>query len=177
MNSKGRVCAPFAGLALLFFLGSQAVAAPITYVFTVTATSGPLNGSVANGQFSFDSSSITSGADNSSANLLTDLLFTWDGIFYDATAANTGYLTFDPSGVLTSATFGNNCSPGTCLVTNGLENWWISGATFDYSISGNSNAFAGTVTMQQTPEPSTVAMLLTALGLFIVRLRMPRPAR
>jgi len=176
MFSKSRVCAPIAGLALLFLLSSPAIASPITYVFTVTATAGPLNGTVANGLFSFDSGSITPDGTNSDPKLLTQLLFTWDGIFYDATSANTGYLTFDPNGVLLSATFGNNCTPGTCVVDKGQENWWIGGPAFDYSVSGNANAFAGTVTMQQTPEPSTVAMLLAALGILILGLRMPRPA-
>jgi hypothetical protein len=43
--------------------GSAARATPITYAFTVTATDGPLAGTVEHGSFSYDSSSIVPGGE------------------------------------------------------------------------------------------------------------------
>jgi hypothetical protein len=158
-----------ASTALALFLGCQAQAAPITYVFTVTATQGPLNGSISIGTFTFDTSSITPGATNSDPALLTDLDFVWDGITYDETTANTGYLTFDGSGVLTSATFGNFCSPGTCQVTPGSEEWWVGGTAFDYSVPGATVGYAGTVTMSQTPEPASILLMISGMVALFAR--------
>jgi hypothetical protein len=157
-----------ASTALALLLGCQAQAASITYVFTVTATQGPLNGVTSTGTFTFDTSAITPGATNSDPALLTDLDFVWDGITYDEITANTGYLTFDGAGVLTSATFGNFCSPGTCQVTPGLEQWWVGGTAFDYSVSGATVGYAGTVTMSQTPEPASILLMLSSMvALFV----------
>jgi hypothetical protein len=55
----------------------------VTYDFTVTATSGPLSGDVANGSFTFNSSIIPArGGVVPASGLLTDLSFTWDKVPY-----------------------------------------------------------------------------------------------
>jgi hypothetical protein len=64
-------------------LSLVAQSSSVTYDFTVTATSGPLNGDVANGSFTFNSSSIPAGGGVVAASgLLTDLSFTWDNVPY-----------------------------------------------------------------------------------------------
>ena len=54
---------------------SAAQAAPITYDFTVTGTSGPLNGTAAHGTFSYDFSSIVPRGSSQATGLLTSLSF------------------------------------------------------------------------------------------------------
>ena len=110
---------------------SAAQAAPITYDFTVTGTSGPLNGTAAHGTFSYDSSSIVPRGANQATGLLTSLSFSWNGISYDQTTANTGDLRFDVSGNLTQAQFGSNCSSFGCSLIFGSNSWFgITGSFF-----------------------------------------------
>ena len=82
-------------------------ATPVNYTFSVTATSGPLAGTTAPGTFSYDTSSIVLGGININNGLLTALNFTWDGITYSRTNANTGALYFDATGMLTGSLFWN----------------------------------------------------------------------
>jgi hypothetical protein len=87
--------AAIAGLGWLAAGGAKA--SLITYDFTVTATSGPLEGAVAHGTFSYDSSSIVPGNFNVATGLLTSLSFSWNGVAYTQATANTGFLGFDAS--------------------------------------------------------------------------------
>ncbi|HET7133656.1 MAG TPA: hypothetical protein VFJ95_15490, partial [Gammaproteobacteria bacterium] len=102
-------------------------ATPITYDFTVNGgPTGALAGVTASGYFSFDSSIIPAGAGlRGLTGLLTDLAFTWNGIFYDETTANTGSLSFDANGTLTGAIFGTACKPGGCDVSSRAIGWDI----------------------------------------------------
>lgn len=60
----------------------------ITYDFTITATSGPLSGDIANGSFTFNRSIIPAGGGVVPATgLLMDLSFTWDGVPYSASSS------------------------------------------------------------------------------------------
>jgi hypothetical protein len=86
------------GFALTLTAAVNTDASPITFSFSVTATSGPLDGITENGTFTYDSSSIIPGGANDNVGLLTDLNFTWNGITYNQTTANTGFLAFDSSG-------------------------------------------------------------------------------
>ena len=165
-----------AGLALCLLSQSPAKASTINYAFTVTATTGPLTGTIASGTFSLDSSSVTPGSTNSNAGLFTSLNFTWDGIVYNQTTANTGNLTFNPSGIVTNSAFGSNCIAGTCSASAGVENWFISANVFAYAISGNrTSVFFGTATVSPTPEPSAFALLGLGLSLIFVRRRTTVP--
>src|SRR5215472_15642660 len=121
MEQKNRcVSVLLAAFALALTVGGIANASPITYDFTVTATSGPLSGTIEHGTFSYDSSSIVPGGINQAAGLLTGLSFVWNGISYDQTTANTGDLRFDASGHLTEALFGTDCSAGgNCQLVDG----------------------------------------------------------
>ena len=85
-------------------MSSQVLAEQITYSFRVTATDGPLAGATANGSFSYDSSIVAPNVTLSATGLLTSLSFTWHGITYDATTANTGFLSFDSAGQLSEST-------------------------------------------------------------------------
>jgi hypothetical protein len=165
------LAAIIAGLGLLAASGAKAV--PINYDFTVTATSGPLNGTVEHGTFSYDSSSITPGMENDATGLLTSLSFSWNGVAYTQATANTGNLGFDASGNLTSAVFGNNCVAGVCQVVGSNQfgvvwNPSLSEAIFGYTVVGAVGGGNGTVTvtlapLAAVPEPASLALL--AMGL------------
>jgi len=139
-----------AWFALVPFAAS---ATPITYEFSVTATSGPFSGTTANGSFTFDSSSIPAtlpGAANATG-LLTALNFTWNGITYNFQTANTGSLLFDGSGNLSGAIFGTNCFAGLCRTIDGQESWYAApgsnGFTFSYVLAQGGGPFRGTTTL------------------------------
>jgi hypothetical protein len=72
----------------LVSLSLVAQSSSVTYDFTVTAISGPLSGDVADGSFTFSSSSIPAGGGVVPASgLLTDLSFTWDGVPYSLSSS------------------------------------------------------------------------------------------
>lgn len=169
------------GVALL--AGALAAhAAPITYSFTVNAgSSGPLAGQTATGSMTFDSSIIPAGGGNVSATgLLTGLSFTWEGVSYNASTANTGWMDFTSSGGFVDAMFGPNCAAGTCGVTGSTNQWDINlwgdfSGLFMYAVPGYpQNIFNGTVTQAYSaPEPDTIALFALGLGalLFFTRRR------
>ena len=81
-------------------------AVTITYSFTVTATSGPLSGQVIDRPL-FIRQRHHSGwrgvVHGQGLGLLTDLSFTWNGVLWDETTANTfegGFLEFSAAGGL-----------------------------------------------------------------------------
>lgn len=150
-------------LALLLVY-TNAWAVPITYDFSVTATSGALTGTTSSGTLTFDSSIIPAGGGFVlQANVLQNLAFTWNGTAYDETTANSGLLQFSPSGVLTDVVFGNNCHAGTCSVT-GNTNQWFANLPFDfvYAVAGGA-AGRGSVTLTPVPEPASFVLLGSAL--------------
>jgi hypothetical protein len=156
----------------LFGVSTAAMASTITYDFTVTASTGPLAGDTANGSFSFNSSVIPAGGGEvDGLGLLTSLTFKWDGIAYNASNANTGFLDFNASGALIDACFGNNASPGVCQANQGTEQWLVSlgNSLFAYSkpVAGiPPTTWLGTVSFSpaSVPEPATLALLGSALA-------------
>jgi hypothetical protein len=158
---------------------SSASASDVTYDFTVTATSGPLDGQVSSGTFTYDSSVVDPGQDVNGSNLLTDLNFTWEGVSYTAATANTGWLGFDSTGALNSFCFGNNSFNGGCEVNNFTNQWYVQPSFIQYAEPGYDGFGAGTVTFSlaapaATPEPGTLGMLGTALlaGAGLIRRRL-----
>ena len=154
--------------ALSLMASGVASASPITYDFTVTATDGPLSGTTEGGTFSYDSSStVAGGGQNAGAGLLTALSFSWNGIAYDQTRANTGFLDFNASGELIRAVFGTDCAAG-CIVPASTNAWAFNLSPaggpleFFYTVSGNAGLFEGSVTAElavPAPEPNTLALL------------------
>jgi hypothetical protein len=156
-----------------------AQAAIVTYEFTVGGGDiGPLAGVTASGWFSFDDSIVPpGGGDVNEANLLSDLAFTWDGISYDETTANTGFLVFDASGALTAGAFGNDCDAGRCQASGDNPHDWAVdlGFEFVYSVPDGEHLYFGPVTysLLTAPEPGTLALLgLGVLGLAVARRRV-----
>lgn len=149
-----------------------ASATPITYGFTVTAIEGPLNGQTASGTFTFDSASIVAGGSNAQTGLLLDLDFSWDGIDYNESTANSGRLSFGNAGNLTLALFGTDCIAGPCSVAAGHEEWSAElspqGGSFSYATVTTSSVFSGTASISgpviPTPEPGSIALLSIALA-------------
>jgi hypothetical protein len=82
------------------------------------------------------------GRTNANTGLLTALNFSWDGITYNQTTANTGFLEFDTTGALTEDLFGNNCLPGSCGVVSPFERWFV-GFPAGTGLIGFANAVAG----------------------------------
>jgi hypothetical protein len=150
MRLNNYLLAAAVGLALTLPSIGAADASPVNYMLSVTATSGPLNGTTASGTFSYDTNSIVPGGFNANAGLLTALNFTWDRITYNQTTANTGTLGFDATGMLISSLFGNACIAGDCGVVTGQELWFVDIpgflSNFAYTVSGVQGIFSGTVT-------------------------------
>jgi PEP-CTERM motif len=151
----------------LVLVSTNAFAVPITYQFSVTATSGALTGTTSTGTFTFDSSIIPAGGGFVlQANLLQDLAFTWNGTAYDETTANTGLMQFNASGAVTDVVFGNNCQAATCRATSNT-NQWFANLPFDfvYAVAGG-EAGRGSVTLTAAPAvPEPASCVLVGSGL------------
>lgn len=160
----------------------QSEAAVVTYDFSVTSgVYGPVPAhTTSNGTFSFDSSIVPSGGGNvSGAGLLSNLAFTWNGITYDSTTANTGSLFFSSLGDLTGGCFGTGPpgGPPGCSFQLGHDGWGAvlnaSGSvTFSYSweqVSSTPVYVTGGAPSQynfvsSVPEPATLALFGVGLA-------------
>ncbi len=145
----------------------RAQAVPVNYDFTVTAMSGPLTGTTATGTFAFDDTIIPPGGGGLFAlNLLTDLAFTWNGIAYDETTANTGALVFDAAGNLSNIGFGTNPFIGGFVVLANTESWGFAGTFFVYSVGQGAVYDDGLASYQRqaaVPEPGTLLLIGSGL--------------
>ena len=164
---------------IAFALHSLALCAtPLSYTFAVTATGGPLNGASASGTFSYDSSVIVPNTMVNGLGLLSSLSFTWNGVTYNATSANTGSLVFGSDGQLTSFASGNHCNAlGGCSVDQGSEQWFLGlplggSPYFVYATLGDGPPNVGPATISGpvviAPVPvlssaATVALLIGAV--------------
>ena len=149
----------------------RARASTITFQFGVNATSGPLAGASATGHFSYDTSIIPSSGSGvlNTANLFTFLDFTWDGIHYNQTTANTGFIGY-ANGAAISYGFGSDCGAGICATTDGAEDWIVDiyppglplGGAFAYSVAGHLGTNFGTAAL--TPLPGALPLFASGLG-------------
>lgn len=165
-----------AAAASVFSFAPVAQATPVNYDFTVQATSGGLTGAPESGSFSYESTSIVPGGTNTAKNLLTSLGFAFNGIAYDATTANTGFLSFNAAGELVGFSFGSNCFVGICRLRPGNESWLVDPNGFAYTgqlPNGRFTAGSGSLTYAlasvSVPEPATLGLFALGalmLGLF-----------
>lgn len=170
-------------LAAAAVFAPAAMATPVTYNFTVNVNNGPLAGTVENGTFTYDSSSVVPGSVNYSAGLFTAFAFTFNGTTYNAGTANTGFLYFDGAGNLTSFAFGNNCVAGSCSVYGGTDQWYAQPGTggFVYSTPAFGDYADGNVSfaLVAVPEPGALGLfgfgLLLLSGLVARRRLAPQP--
>ena len=98
---------------------------------------------------------------------MTDLSFAWNGVSYDETTANTGWLSFDSLGSLVNFGIGNDCDASGCTVSGGSVDWFFDGTFFAYSTGIDTFSGAGEFTTR-VPEPGTIALLgigLAGMGL------------
>ena len=165
MSTKlGSKIACLALAAVAIFVVPAAEATPVTYDFTVNVTGGPLAGNVQNGSFSYDSSSVVSGGFNSASGLLTAFDFTFNGITYGASTANTGSLGFDSAGNLTSFFISSSCISLGCTFAPGTDNFTVTpgGNGFIYSTATFNDFAFGDVTYalagMRVPEPGTLGL-------------------
>ncbi|HEX6998975.1 MAG TPA: hypothetical protein VF322_12610 [Gammaproteobacteria bacterium] len=143
---------PICAAAALALGPLTAQAIPITYDFSVTATAGPLAGTTATGFFTFDDAIIPPGGGTvEAANLLTDLAFTWNGIAYDETTANTGLFTFAATGDPLEVAFGTTCVPGLCALVGATNDWMVGRGAFAYTLPGVFAFYDGTVSFTRRP--------------------------
>jgi hypothetical protein len=171
---KGVCSAARAAIACgLLAISGAATSATITYDFTVTGTSGPLSGVTESGYLSYESSIVVPGNEVIGTPLLTDLSFTWNGIAYDETTANTGSLSFDASGALEGGVFGNTCpTDSTCTVSPGENEWFIllGSGTLVYATDGTDTTYRGTVTYEVARVPAPVPLALLGIGIATIGL-------
>jgi MYXO-CTERM domain-containing protein len=163
----------------LAVLAVPAHAVPVTYDFFVTATSGPLVGATAPGAFTYDTSVIPAGGGEVDAlNLFSALHFTWNGVTYDQTTANTGDLVFDAAGHLTHLSFGNNPFAGGATILGQTGQWTIHGnlptqVQIIYSVTSTPQLGGGPIELTQVatgavPEPLTASMASFGLAALAV---------
>lgn len=161
-----------AALTVAIFAAPAAQATPVTHNFSVTMQDdpflfGPAAGTTTNGSFTYDSSSVTPGAGNHAIGLLTALDFTFNGITYNASTANTGFLQFDDAGNLEGFAIGTNCDTVSCTVSPHTDGWLGDAFTFLYSTSTSDYAYQGFLTFAFAPySPPTSVPEPGTLGLF-----------
>lgn len=188
MTMKNGFLSLTAAVALAGPLAAQAT--DVRYDFTVNGGGlGPLGNSTSSGSFSFDNSIIPVGGGLvTGTGLLTGLSFTWDGVSYDSTMANTGGLEFNSSGMLDGVNFGTSCNAfGGCGVTATRQDWDISGftfvgpfdsASFLYSV-GDGQFYTGSVGVSprlvEAPTPAPVWLLGGTLIGLAARMRKFKP--
>jgi PEP-CTERM motif len=172
--------------AALLWGTPAADASTITYDFTVTlgAGGGPLAPATINGSFSYDSSLVVPGSGVNQPSL-TAFDFTLDGIHYTATTIDASYLFFNATGGLYSLLF---TTPGPLNPSGDTfyfaANNDLADSKFQYTtpagktiedIFGGSIAFSLEQPTVAAPEPSSLALLVTAaLGLGSLRRRSTR---
>jgi hypothetical protein len=162
-------------LFVLLSIGSVASASTITYDFSIVNVSGPLGPGPFSGSFSFDSSTIDPGQSVTGPSL-TALNFTLNGITYNASTANDGFLTFGLAGQLVGFCIANSfSSPGVCNVNSFSNTFLLNANQFFYATpTTDISETDGGITFSQVPEPGTFALLGTGLlsGVGVARRRL-----
>lgn len=151
---------------VLLSVGSVAAApaSTLTYDFTIMNVSGPLGPGPFSGSFSFDSSTIDPGQSVAGPSL-TALNFTLNGITYNASTANDGFLSFGSIGQLVDFCIANSfVGPGVCNVNSFSNTFLINSKQFFYATPTTTiSETDGGINFTEVPEPGMFALLGTGL--------------
>ncbi|WP_341676878.1 PEP-CTERM sorting domain-containing protein [Niveibacterium sp. SC-1] len=173
-------------LAISFALPLTASATAVEYNFNIPLSAGPLAGGSYGGSFTLDDA-MGAGAHNG-LSLLDSLDFNFAGHHWTTANANTGSVTLDANGNLSSVLFGSHCSPS-CSTFPGLDSWTLfwtgeqNYALFNYSLAGYNSTFLtiaadGSPLVERVvadvPEPSSLALLAGAAIAAAASLRRAR---
>ena len=162
---------------VLLSVGSVAAASasPINYDFTIVNVSGSLGPGPFSGSFSFDSSTIDPGQSVTGPNL-TALNFTLNGITYNASTANDGFLSFGSTGQLVDFCISNSFEAlGVCNVNSFSNTFLINSQQFFYATPTTAiSETDGGITFTEVPEPGTFVLLGSGLlsGAGVARRRL-----
>lgn len=155
-------------VAALLAAGS-ANAIPVTYDFTLTALTGPLEGESASGYFTYDDAVVGPGHNYNA--YFSDFSLVWDSVAYDESTVRPASLSITSTGVLTNALFGSSCSPYYCEVFEGRSNFVAAAALdnpfFTYltaDVARGSGSLSWTRRAESVPEPGTLALFGIALA-------------
>jgi len=172
--------------AALAATAASAMAGSVAFVFTLDWQSGPLVGSTSQGTLSFDESLVAPDAQYPGTSSLSSFSVNVGNRSYGAADVTVGYLSFDANSAVRLLMVGTDCGPGFCLAAHDPASLYIvydSQSQLDrfFAVAGppDTSQSYGTGEFQPAavPEPSTLMLLMSGLGLLAARRRFTSATR
>ena len=172
--------------ALLLAVTGCAFASNVAFVFTLNWQRGPLLGSTSQGTLSFDESLVAPNAQYLGTVDLGSFNLNVGSRSYGLADVTTGFLSFDANSDLRLLGVGTDCGVGSCEASQDPASFYIvydSQSQLDrfYAVAGPPNSGqsygVGNLLLAPVPEPSSLVILLSGMGLLALRRRsMPNPS-